>query len=444
MMVLVAVAIGTGWIYSVAATGGDAKPLTTLDTSRGEQNHHAPQFLPDGHRFLFLISASQETSGLYVASLEAPNERRQVAAGWVRRAYAAGHLLFARDGTVFAQPFDAKRAELSGEPVAVASSVATWTVAPAFGWFAASPAGTLAYLSGGGVTDQVQLAWLDRKGGQIGTVGAPGDYGQIALSPDGRNVALEIRDAEGHYDLWVMDVTRGVTSRVTASPGDERDPVWSPDGRALAFCARRNGAADLRRKGLRASDPETVVADSPDEDIPEFWSRDGRTLVFIRRTAVDAKSVWALRLEGDGEAELVLNTGFHVDEPQLSPDGRWLAYVSRESGRNEVYVEPFRREGDRVRVSVEGGGQPKWRGDGKELFYTTPNNRLMAVEVRAGGERLEVSLPTSLFEIRGLQGTDFDDYAVSSDGRRFLAKLPVQEDRKPQLRIVTNWTSLLE
>ena len=132
-----------------------------------------------------------------------------------------------------------------------------------------------------------------------------------------------------------------------------------------------------------------------------------------------------------------------MDEPQLSPDERWLAYVSQESGRDEVYLEPFRRAGDRVRVSVDGGGQPKWRGDGKELFYATPGNLLMAVSVRAAGERLEVSLPTRLFEIRGLEGTGYDDYAPSADGQRFLVKLPVQESRKPQLQIVTNWTSLV-
>jgi Tol biopolymer transport system component len=435
-----------GRIYSVPATGGDAKPLTTLDTSRGETNHHGPQFLPDGHRFLFLIGSGQEnTPGLYLASLENPDERRQIAPGWVRRVYAAGHLLFVRDGTLLAQPFDPEGATLTGEPVAIASSVATWGVNPGWAFFDVSPGGTLAYLSGPTASGQVQLAWVDRKGGRIGTVGAPGDYGQLTLSPDERSVALEIRDtAEGQYDLWVMDVARGVTSRVTARAGNDRDPIWSPDGRTLAFAEMGAEKGVLRRKGLRASDPEVALTESPDEDHPEAWSRDGRTLLFVRRTPEDAQSVWALPLEGGGEIEPVLNAGFWVDEPQLSPDERWLTYVSRESGHDEVYVEPFRREGDRVRVSVDGGGQPKWRGDGKELFFTTPSSRLMAVEVHPAGERLDVSLPTELFEIHGLEGTGYDDYAVTADGKRFLVKLPVEEARKPQLQIVTNWTSLLE
>ncbi len=433
----------SGQIYSVAATGGEAKLLTTLDKSRGEANHHAPQFLPDGRRFLFRIGGGGQTAGLYVASVTAPNERQQVVAGSVRRVYAAGHLLFVRDGTLLAQPFDAQRATLSGEPVAIASSVATWTVSSDVAWFGTSPAGTLAYFSGPGVSGQTQLAWLDRKGAQIATVGAPGDYGQFTLSPDGRSVALEVRDEKQGYDIWVMDVARGVASRVTSRTGNERDPVWSPDGRSLVFAAMGADKGVLRRKGLRALDPETVLTETADEDHPEYLSRDGRTLLFVRRTADDAQGVSALGL-ADGKIDPILDPRFRVDEPQLSPDERWLTYVSQESGRDEVYVEPYRRGGDRVRVSVDGGGQPKWRGDGKELFYTTPDNLLMAVAVRASGERLEVGLPTKLFEIRGLQGTGYDDYAVSPDGQRFLAKVPVQQARKVQLQIVTNWTSLLE
>jgi len=199
----------------------------------------------------------------------------------------------------------------------------------------------------------------------------------------------------------------------------------------------------LRRKGLRAVDPETVLTEFPDEDHPEYWSRDGRTLLFVRRTPEDAQSVWALNLT-DGKADPVFDGRFRVDEPQPSPDERWLAYVSRESGRDEVYVEPFRREGERVRVSVDGGGQPKWRHDGRELFFTSTRNELMAVEVRLIGGRLEVGLPTALFEAQGIEGTGYDDYAPTADGQRFLVKMPVGKAQHPQLHIVTNWPSLLK
>ena len=328
------------------------------DAKRGETGFVLPRLLPGGRRLLFnALGEGEGVFGAHVAWLDRPAERRLLGPGLTRFVPAAGHLLFVRNGTLLAQPFDADRAELTGEPVTIATSVGAWAANAGVGWFAASPRDTLAYFSGQSLTGQVQLAWVDRKGGQVGTIGAPGNYGQIALSPDERNVALEIPDAEGRYDLWVMDVARGVTSRVTATPGDERDPVWSPDGRSLVFIARRDGAADLRRKGLRASEPETVLTDSPDEDIPESWSRDGQTLLFVRRTAEDVKSVWALPLKGEGKPEPVLGEGFRVDESHLSPDGRWLAYVSHESGQNEVYVEPFRREGDRVRV-VGGGRRP--------------------------------------------------------------------------------------
>jgi Tol biopolymer transport system component len=276
-------------------------------------------------------------------------------------------------------------------------------------------------------------------------VGEPGNYGQIALSPDGRHVALENSESEGEFDLWVMELARGVMSRVTVTPGQERDPVWSPDSRSLAFIQRSpDGEAVLLRKGLRASDPETVLMESPDESIPESWSPDGETLMVVRRTAADEQSVWAQSLSTGDEPRPVLNAGFRVDEPQLSPDGRWFAYVSPESGQEEVYVEPFEREGDRLRVSLRGGGQPKWRTDSRELFFVTPQGLLMAVDVDSDEDgRLEVSLPKELFEIASIEGMGYDDYAVNGDGTRFLAKVPIRAEVEQQLQVISNWTAML-
>jgi eukaryotic-like serine/threonine-protein kinase len=442
--ILFSTGAGNGQIYSVAATGGDPKPLVAVDKSRGEINHHIPEFLPDGRRFLFTTEGSDNVAGIYVGSVDAPAERQRLAPRGQRRVYADGHLLFVREGTLFAQPFDLRRTVVGGEPVAIATSVSTWANGDSFAWFAVSPAGTLAYFSGAGVRGQAQLAWVDRAGRQISNVGAPGNFGQIALSPDERNLALEVpTPGNQQFDLWVMDVARGVASRVTSARVNARDPVWTRDGRSLAFIARTEKGPSLRLKGLRASDPEIVIAAGagPEENIPETWVPNGDTLLVTRRNAKDEQTVWAVPLKG-GTAEPVLS-GSQFDEPQVSPDGRWLAYVSNESGQDEVYVEPFRREGDRVRISVKGGGQPKWRADGRELFLTTPTNRLLAVQVRAAGERLDVSLPTELFEIRGLEGSGYDDYAPSSDGQRFLIKVPVEQDQKPVLNVVTNWTSLL-
>jgi len=433
----------SGRIYSVPGSGGEAKALTTLDDSRGETSHHVPQFLPDGRHFLFVIGADRDDSaGLYVASLDSPGERRRLAPTWAHYVYADGQLLVSRGGTLLAQPFDPGRAELRGEPIAIASAVAGWAPAPAFGWFGVSAAGTLAFLSGQATTGEVQLTWLDRKGNAIGKVGPPGNYGQLTLSPDQRNVALEV-NAPGGADVWVMDVVRGVATRLTTAPGFDGNPVWAPDGLSLAFNTSTDKGAGVHRKGLRANDSETALMDSPDNDYPEDWSRDGRTLFYKRVDAKGAESLWAQPLEGGGDAVPLVSNGFPVDEPQLSPDGAWFAYISRESGRDEVYLEPFRHEGERVRVSTNGGGQPKWRRDGKELFYVTPENHLVAVSVHATASHIEVGLPVDLFVVPVVTGTILDDYAASADGQRFLVKQPVSGSRKPQLHVVTNWTSLL-
>jgi Tol biopolymer transport system component len=429
-------------LFAVAAAGGEARPLTALDESRGELGHWWPQFLPGGGgHFIFAVGSSQDQSdGLHLASLDAPEDRRLVLPGSSRVTYASGHLLFVRDATLFAQPFDPRAVQVSGEPVPVAQGVASFRSRADWGWFSASPSGVLAYREGG--ASAVQLAWVDRKGGRLETVGEPGPYGQIALSPDERRVALEMPGDEG-LDLWVMDVARGVASRVTTDPADEGNPVWSPDGRELVYQKNATGGIDLFRKGLGRGASAEPLLESPGNDFPEDWSRDGRTLFYIIGAA-DGQAVWALPLADDGPPELVLKTGFRVAEPRLSPDGRWLAYISDESGRFEVYVEPFRRPGERVRVSVDGGGQPKWRNDGKELFFRPLGGPLMAVEVKDERERLEVGRPTELFDVGVTATATGTDYAVSSDGQRFLVKVPADEGSRTRIHVVTNWTSLLE
>ena len=438
----------TGRIFRVDARGGEPVPLTTVDASGGERGHALPQVLPDGRRFLFYVNSDREdVTGTYVASLDSPGDKRRVAPGMLRRQYASGHLLFVRDGTLYAQPFDPDRAELSGAPSAIASPVRTWDDFPGVAWFSASPGGSLAYRAGATAASDVQLAWFDRRGGRLDVVGEPGTYGQIALSPDGRNVAMEVFNTEGDSDLWTMDVARGVASRVTTAPGSERDPVWAADGRSLVYTARDGESVKLRRKGLRAGDPDTVLNDPPEailEEIPEHWSPDG-TLVFLRRDpATEAQSVWTLPPGEGREPELLMSTGFRIDEPHLSPSGRWLAYISDESGQFEVYVEPFRREGERVRVSLAGGGQPRWRGDGRELFFVAREGAVMAVEVTESSGRLDVGLPVELFRLGVSQAPMLDDYAVSADGQRFLAKAPLEQARMPRIHVLLNWPTLLE
>jgi Tol biopolymer transport system component len=430
-------------LFSVSSAGGEAKPLTTHDESRGETSHWLPWFLPDGHHFLFDIASTQEESaGVHVASIDAPEQRQRLLPGGTRVIHASGHLLFVREGTLFAQPFDPGSLGMSGEPVPVAENVSHFSAWRDWGRFSASPSGVLAYRTTG-ERSNVQLAWVDRKGEQLAPVGEPGPYHQIALSPDGRRVAVEILDTEGGWDLWMIDVSRGVASRLTSDPAIERDPVWSPDGQEVVYRVSSGRDHSLFRKGLRGEPASPVPGGSGakgERVTPESWSSDGKTLLYRR---IDGSTVWALPLEGGGEAEVILNLEFRLDEPQISPDGRWLAYTSEESGEWEVYVQPFRRSGERVRVSLEGGGQPKWRGDGKELFYAAPDGQLMALDVGEGTAGPEVSLPTALFEVGDFNPGD-DDYGVSADGQRFLVKVPVEEDVEARIHVVLNWPSLLK
>jgi Tol biopolymer transport system component len=435
---------GTGArIYAVPAGGGEVQPLTTHEVSRGETGHWLPQFLPDGHRFLFIVAAGENT-GLYMASLDRPDDRRRIQAGMARSLYAApGHLLFVRDGTLLAQPFDAGRAQLTGQPVAVTQSVAVWTPFPQFnwGWFSASASGTLAYLEGQG-TPRFELTWFDRKGTKLGTVGKPGPYGQIALSPDGRRVAVELTEG-GASDIWTIDVARAVATRQTFDPATEGDPVWSPDGRELLFQSNRGGSFRLYRKALQDDAPASPVGGDLGNVFPECWSAPAKAILYVTLGSAEGQAFGMLPSDGGAKPETILKKSFRIDEPHISPDGRWLTYASQESGQWEVYVEPFRREGERVRVSTEGGGQPRWRGDGKELFYVSPAGQLMAVDVRATGDRIDIGLPVALFS-GVIADPTTDHYSATADGQRFLVPVPVGGNARMRIHVVTNWTSLLK
>ncbi len=425
-------------LFRVPAAGGEPRPLTTPD----EQTHHWwPQFLPDGRRFIFEIYSLQAgKKGVYVSSLDAPDQWRLLLPVPMRTRYGSGQLLYVQDGsTLLARPFDIARAELAGDPVAVASPVASGRV-PRWGWFSVSAGGVLTYLEG---TTNTQLVWLDRAGKRLGTLGAPGRYeGPIILSPDDSRVAVEIIAGDGLWDIWVVDVARGLASRVTTGPPQSTDPVWSPDSRELIF-ERGSGGGDLYRKDLRIGANASPLLETSQGEIPEDWSRDGKILLY--RTTGEESALWALPLDGDGSPELVIKTGFSLRQAQMSPDGRWLAYMSNESGQFEVYVEPFRRPGERVRVSPDGGSQPRWRGDGKELFYLSPDGPLMAVDVREGASGPDVGMPAVLIpaDKAGARLWGSDDYAVTADGQRFLVKTRVEEEDR-RIHVFLNWTSLLE
>jgi Tol biopolymer transport system component len=436
-------------LYSVPQSGGEARPFLTLDKSRGESAHRWPQFLPDGRHLLFVVGGAGDQTGLYATSLDSPDEQRRIRPGGARYQYVPpGYLLAVQDGTLTAQRFNLRKLAVQGEPVPIASSVAVFSQVRTWGWFSASATGRLAWLSGH--SDDTRLEWVDREGRRVATLGEAGRYGQIVLSPDDKRVAAEIAGADGRFDLWVVDVARGVPSRLTTDPANDRDPVWSPDSQELVYSSDASGDQNLVRVGLQGSEPPAPLAggigQTPgDRDIAKAWLPEGNTLLYL--TIGAERTLWKVSLDGKGTPE-PLEKGFYVDQPRVSPDGRWLAYISQQSGRFEVYVEPFGRQGERVRVSVDGGAQPRWRGDGKELFYLSLDGGLMSVSVRAGATSVEVGLPTTLVRARDLQtvvlGPDFSDYSVSADGQRFLVKRPAEGGERPRIHVLLDWPSLLK
>jgi Tol biopolymer transport system component len=259
----------------------------------------------------------------------------------------------------------------------------------------------------------------------------------------------EIANEDRHFDLWLIDVARGVASRLTTDPGDERDPVWSPDSREIVYSTDAGGDQDLLRKGLSGSEPAAPLRDGIGKtpgvrEVAKAWYREGNTLLYLTIAAEHA--LWTVSLDGHEQPQPFFK-GFAIDQPQVAPGGRFIAYISNDSGRFEVYLEPFQKRGARVRVSAGGGGQPRWRGDGKELFYLSLEGALMAVDVRDGAKGLEVGMPTTLVTPGALRavvlGPDYSDYAVSSDGQRFLFKSATSRSEPSRIHVLLDWPALV-
>jgi Tol biopolymer transport system component len=428
-------------LFTVPAIGGEARPLTNPQ-GLGDTAHWWPRLLSDRHHLLFQVFGGNARQGLHLATLDAPEKSRRLLPTLARADYQAGRLLFTREGTLVAQPLDVERGSLTGEPLPVAASVAAWSAAPDWGWFSASATGVVAYTEGANLVADSELVWFDRKGTRLSVLGKPAPYGQIALSPDERSIAVEIAKQGESIDIWTIDLARGVGTRQTFDKADEVDPVWSPDSRTLAFSSSRGGGYHIFRKELQGDKPEKLFSKSPESAWAESSTPDGRSLLYDHDLG-STRAIETLSWTDDADPVRLLEKAHFLDEPQVSGDGLWLAYLSNESGQYEVYVEPFGHTGERVRVSTEGGGQPKWRSDGKELFYVDPVGRLRAVAVKASGDRLELALPETLFA-GVIVDSVRDHYAATRDGRRFLVVVPLTRDFTSRIHVLTSWTSLLE
>jgi eukaryotic-like serine/threonine-protein kinase len=434
---------GAGPLQQVSEAGGTPAPITALAQS---SYHSFPSFLPDGRHFLYFRSGG-DASGLYLGSLDSKpaeqNSKRLIATSF-GGVYAAdpsggeGRILFLRDGTLMAQPFNAERSNLAGEAVPVAEQVGSTNQ---YANVSASANGVLAYRTGSG--GNVQFTWLDRDGKALGQVGEPGQYASLAVSPDGTRAAFR---RTGTGDLWLLEFARGVSARFTFAPGRNDDPVWSPDGTQIVFRSNRGGKYDLYRKAANGAGEDELLLKTDQDKTPDSWSRDGRFLIYDSINPKTIRDLRALPLEGDRKPIPLLRADFGGGAGAVSPDGRWLAYISGESGNFEVYVQPFAAGGSAGSAAgkwpVSNGGafldQPFWRGDGKELFYRAPSGALMGVDV-TGGVAFQAGVPHRLFDTLGSALI-----SAPADGKRFLVGLPQQNAAPQAITVVLNWQAGLK
>jgi eukaryotic-like serine/threonine-protein kinase len=427
-----------GPLSRVTRIGCDVAPATILDPARDELNHLWPSFLPDGRHFLYLVESGQRQRQIVVGSLDSKEVKPLVIANSNAIFAQPGYLLFLRDGALMAQPFDTRRLMVSGEPVVVAESVDMDNTGSYHGAFSASDTGLVTFHRAG--EQPTQLTWFTRAGERLGAIGGPGD-GRPSLSPDDKTVAVWRRYPQtGFGDIWLLDASRGIPSRLTFDRSDYL-PLWSPDGRRLVFASDRDGIGNLYEAQATSADTGELILKTPELKMPTSWSPDGRYIVYLVKG-----DLWVLPLFGDRKPFPFLQTEFAELHGQISPNGRWMAYTSDESGVPEVYVQSFPKRGQgKWRISVNGGAQPQWRRDGRELFYLAADRKLMVVSIE-GQAAFAPSTPMMLFQTHvaadALVGVR-NSYVVSSDGQRFLVDTLTDSTMPSPVTVVLNWTSAL-
>ena len=377
-----------------------------------------------------------------MVSLDAGEPKRVLAEGFAQYS-PLGYLLLLRQGVLLAQRFDAARATLAGEPIPVAQEV---------GGFSTSAVGVLAHRADAAA--RRQLVWVDRSGKMLGAIGPPDENipSNLALAPDDQRLAVN-RGVQENVDVWLMDLGRAVASRLTFEATTDMRPVWSPDGSQVVFTSTRTGQSELFAKSTSGSADEQSLLVSPHNKAALDWSSDGQVLLYSAQDPKTASDLWALPMTKERKPFPVVRTSFDEIEGQFSPDARWLAYVSNESGRYEIYLRPFPESGGKWQISTAGGAQPRWRRDGRELFYVASDGQLMAVQVRVAPDSrvTEVGAPVALFPTRLASGAAIAvagalaraQYAVAADGR-FLMIVAGDAAVTSPITIVQNWTAGLK
>ena len=438
---------GNNGLFRISAAGGDPVAITTVDHQKGEQGHIWPEFLPTGRRILFtILKTGIDSAEIGVRDLKTGEQKILLRGGTQPHFAPPGHLLYSTAGTLRAIEFDADRLTVTGNPVSVLEHLITKVSGAAD--FAVSRDGSLVYVSGtaqGGLT----LAWIDRHGQEEPTGAPPRAYGFIRLSPDGQRAALDVRDEQ--QDIWIFDFARRLLTRLTTNAASDQYPVWTPDGQRVVFASNRDGMLNVysqRADGTGAA--ERLVA-SPFPQVPIGFSPDGKTLIVRDSDPKTGIDLSIIGMDGDRFAKKLIATAFNEQLGEVSPDGRWLAYQSNESGREEIHVRPFSDvNSGHWQVSADGGSRPSWARSGRELFYVDFRGRIVSVPVQSGAG-LEYGNPTVVVE-QGSQGSlptsgTGRNYDTSVDGKRFLvlrnAVRAGDQAAPPQLNVVLNWTDEL-
>jgi eukaryotic-like serine/threonine-protein kinase len=431
-----------GGLYRISASGGTPTLVSAPDASRGEQSHRWPMFLPDGKHYLYMtfdVRLNSEADAIYVGAIDS-NEKQFVTKASSNASYAApGYLVYYRDNTLFAQRFDPGTFKLKGEPVPILGEVQSLTRMGRVS-FAASDGGLLVALTSSAVSFS-QLLWFDRKGNQVGVVGRPEVYANVALAPDGKSVAIDKTDSGNqNTDVWIYELQGEHVKRMTFDPSIDTMPVWSPESSRLAFSSSRRSVFDMYLKDANGGQEEKLIAHVDADEYPNDWSRDGKYLLYAR-----GGDLWFLTFP-EMKSTQFLKTPSTLSNGRFSPDGRWVAYASNESGKWEIYVTSFPQARGKWQVSSGGGEQPRWRGDGKELFYLSSDGKIMAAPVTEGAN-FDAGAPVALFQANPREAAATSEqtfYDVTRDGQRFLINTEAKQTQVEPMSIILNWAAKLK
>ncbi|HEU5181004.1 MAG TPA: protein kinase [Candidatus Polarisedimenticolia bacterium] len=435
-------------ITRISAAGGEPQVLVAAGSVKGKRVFSQPSLLPDGKHLLYTVNEiweGGENSGIFVATTEGKDERKILPILSNARYVPPGYLIYAKDGSLRAQRFDLKNLEVSGDPVTLADGIQY------FGFYASNvfsvtDTGMLAFLPGGGIPAR-QLTWIDRQGAVLEKTGKPGNYFSPRVSHDGRRIAVDQSEATSDSgDIWVQDRERGIATRLSFDPRNESSPIWSPDDRRILFFGNfpsRNDLFTVSSDGTGSI--ETLLSNEAD-NLPSDWSSDGKFILYqTSKNGIFSNTDLMIFSVDEKKSEPWLVTPYAERQARFSPDLRWIAYSSDESGRTEVYVRGFHPPGGKWRISSDGGSAPVWRPDGKELFFVSADAKVMSVAVRPGAA-FDGAPATPLF---GIPGDMFDlsvvtQFDVAPDGRSFLMNLEAPADGPRMITLVTNWPSLLK